>query len=260
MKIAEKHNLTVIEDCAQSPTALYKGRFAGTVADIGVLSLNYHKHIHTGEGGICLTSDSVLAERIQLIRNHAEAVVGGKGVQNLSNMIGFNFRLGEIEASIGIEQFKKLDYLVSEIVNKADILTKGLNELKGLRTPIVKENCTHVYYVYPLIINSKKVGCSRDRIHEALVAEGVPVGNKFGDLHLLPMYQKKIAYGKNGFPWNSDIYKGSVSYGKGTCPVAEDLNNNRYLGIGLCGYQFFDEEINLIIKAFQKVWDNLGKL
>tara|TARA_B100000315_G_scaffold256779_1_gene303590 strand:- start:1456 stop:2322 length:867 start_codon:yes stop_codon:yes gene_type:complete len=114
LEIAEKHDLIVIEDCAQSPTALYKGRFAGTVAHIGVLSLNYHKHIHTGEGGICLTNDSILAERMQMIRNHAEAVVGDKGVSDLSNMIGFNFRLGEIEAAIGMEQFKKLDQLVAD--------------------------------------------------------------------------------------------------------------------------------------------------
>ena len=260
MKIAEKNNLVVIEDCAQSPTAIYEGRFAGTIADIGVLSLNYHKHIHTGEGGICLTNDSILAEKIQLIRNHAEAVVGDKGVTDLSNMIGFNFRLGEIESAIGIEQFKKLDHLVSERVKRANKLTEGLNELEGLRTPIVKKDCTHVYYVYPLIINNEVVNCTRDRIHEALVAEGVPVSNEYANLHLLPMYQNKIAYGNNGFPWNSDVYKGNVSYEKGICPTAEDLNDKMYLGIGLCSYKFSDEEINLVIKAFHKVWDNLDKL
>jgi len=260
MKIAEKHNLVMIEDCAQSPTAIYKGRFAGTVGHIGVLSLNYHKHVHTGEGGICLTNDSVLAERMQLIRNHAEAVVGDKGVEDLSNMIGFNFRLGEIEAAIGIEQFKKLDHLVLERVKRADRLTEGIKGLKGLRSPIVKEQCTHAYYVYPLVLDSEKVSCSRDRIHSALQAEGVKVSNRYANLHLLPMYQNKIAYGNRGFPWSSDVYNGNVRYEKGICPVAEDLNDNRYLGIGMCAYEYSDADIDLIIEAFHKVWSNLDKL
>ena len=102
MLIAKKYNLKVISDSAQSPGVSYKGKYAGTLADVGCYSLNYHKHIHTGEGGICLTDDSSLAERMQLIRNHAEAVVENKGVQDLTNMIGFNFRLGEIEAAIEV--------------------------------------------------------------------------------------------------------------------------------------------------------------
>src|SRR6185295_11689903 len=113
MDLARGHGLKVVEDAAQAPGALYQGRFAGTVADVGVFSLNYHKHIHTGEGGVCVTEDSELADRMQLIRNHAEAVVGSKGTQNLSNMVGFNFRLGEIEAAMGIEQLKKLPQLVA---------------------------------------------------------------------------------------------------------------------------------------------------
>ncbi len=260
LAIAEKYNLTVIEDCAQSPMALYKGRLAGTVSHIGVLSLNYHKHIHTGEGGICLTNDSMLAERMQLIRNHAEAVVGEKGVVDLSNMIGMNFRLGEIEAAIGIEQFKKLDHLVAERVAKAERLSAGLCDLQYLRTPIVKKDCTHSYYVYPLVLDVEQLRCKRDMIHEALRAEGVPIGKSYANLHLLPLYQNKIAYGKSGFPWNSDVYKGTVNYSKGICPVAEELTNSRYLGMGMCHYNYSEDEIDLIIHAFQKVWNNLAQL
>ncbi|HJO92919.1 MAG TPA: DegT/DnrJ/EryC1/StrS family aminotransferase [Victivallales bacterium] len=260
MKIAKKYNLTVLEDSAQSPTALYKGKYAGTVADIGILSLNYHKHIHTGEGGICLTNNSNYAEKIQMIRNHAEAVVEGKGTADLSNMIGFNFRLGEIESAIGIEQFKKIDRLVSAKVNQAERLSEGLGCFKHLRPPVVKKDCTHVYYVYPIIVDCKKLGYSKDTIFNALIAEGIPIGKNYTNIHLLPMYQKKIAYGSNGYPWKSNIYRGKVSYDKGICPVAEDLNENRYFGIGICTYDFSDRDIEDIIKAFQKVWMNLTEL
>ncbi|MCG8380344.1 MAG: DegT/DnrJ/EryC1/StrS family aminotransferase, partial [Proteobacteria bacterium] len=75
MGIADKYNLKVISDTAQAPGAYYHGKYAGTIADVGGFSLNYHKHIHTGEGGILVTNDDQIAERLQLIRNHAEAVV-----------------------------------------------------------------------------------------------------------------------------------------------------------------------------------------
>lgn len=261
MAIAKAHDLKVIEDAAQAPGTLYKGKYVGTIADVGVFSLNYHKHIHTGEGGVCVTNDSELAERMQLIRNHAEACVEDKGVTNLSNMIGFNLRMTEIEAAIGIEQLKKLKGLVEERIHAADRLTAGIQNLKGLRPPVVREGCTHVYYVYPMLIDEKITGVSRDRIVEAIRIEGVPgLCNGYANVHLLPIYQNKIAYGKNGFPWNSEFCKRDVSYKKGICPVAENVQDKRYMGIEMCLHKYTDEEIDLVIQAFQKVWGDLSKL
>lgn len=173
MVIAEKYNLKVITDTAQAPGALYKGKYAGTLSHVGGYSLNYHKHIHTGEGGVLVTDDDVIAEKLQLIRNHAEAVVGGKGVSNLSNMVGYNFRLGEIECAIGIEQLKKLKGYVASRQHAAERLTQGLSGLVGLRTPIVKPNCTHAYYIYPLVLDIEQLEVPRARVIEALQAEGV---------------------------------------------------------------------------------------
>jgi len=260
MSIAEKHGLKVISDTAQAPGALYKGKYAGTIAHVGGYSLNYHKHIHTGEGGIIVTNDDDIAERLQLIRNHAEVVVGDKGVTNLSNMIGHNFRLGEIECAIGIEQLKKLGGFVESRQILANRLTEGLKGLGGLRTPLVKADRTHVYYVYPLILDLEELDVSRDRIHAALQAEGVAVGQRYQNIHLLPMYQQKMAYGSNGFPWTSDICHRDVSYSKGICPVAEELNDSTYLGFGMCVYDLCNQDVDLIIKAFQKVWNNLDAL
>ncbi len=260
MKIAHRHGLKVIEDCAQAPGARYKGKYVGTIADIGVFSLNYHKHIHTGEGGVCVTNDDALVERMQLIRNHAESVVGDKGVTDLSNMIGFNFRMTEIEAAIGIEQLKKLKDLVNERIHAANRLSAGISGLTGLTPPVVKPDCTHVYYVYPLLYDAKQNGVSRNQIVDALAAEGVSISNSYINLHLLPMYQRKQAYGTKGFPWSAPFYKGSVSYEKGICPVAEALNDGGYMGIGMCEYYYTDRQIDLIVQAFQKIWVNLDVL
>jgi perosamine synthetase len=260
MAIAAKYGLKVISDTAQAPAAMYKGKYAGTLAHIGGYSLNYHKHIHTGEGGILVTDDDELAERMRLIRNHAEAVVEDKGVTDLTNMIGYNFRLGEIECAIGIEQLKKLKGLVESRQRLCDRLSAGLRALSGLRVPVIQPDCTHVYYVYPLILDVNLLGVSRDTIWAALQAEGVPVGNRYQNLHLLPMYQKKIAYGSKGFPWTSEICRREVSYSRGICPVAEELNDVSYLSIGMCVYALTDDDIDLIVKAFSKVWNSMETL
>lgn len=260
MAIAAAHNLKVISDTAQSPGAMYKGRFAGTCAHVGGFSLNYHKHIHTGEGGILVTDDDQIAERLQLIRNHAEVVVGDKGVADLTNMVGHNFRLGEIECAIGIEQLKKLKGIVESRQALAEALTARLQELKGLKTPAVRSDRSHVYYVYAMQLDVQILGVSRDRICDALAAEGVAVSRKYQNIHLLPAYQKKIAFGSKGFPWTSDICHRDVNYSKGICPVAEELNESTYLGFGMCVYDLTDDDVELIAKAFRKVWSNLEAL
>jgi perosamine synthetase len=261
MDIARRHNLKVICDTAQSPGAVYKGAYAGTLADIGGYSLNYHKHIHTGEGGILVTNDDTLAEKMRLIRNHAEGVVGGKGTNDLANMVGFNFRLGEIECAIGIEQLKKLSRFVESRQVAADRLTAGLAGLKGLRTPIVRAEATHVYYVYPMVLDVEELGVSRARLVEALEAEGLEgLAAGYANVHLLPMYQKKIAFGNSGFPWTSDICKRDVSYDKGICPVAEHLHDVSFLGFEMCLHRLTDEEVDKVVAVFRKVWDNLDAL
>ena len=106
-----------------------------------------------------------------------------------------------------------------------------------------------------------KLGVSRDAIYDALEAEGVQgLAKKFANLHLLPMYQKKIAYGKNGFPWTAEFARKEVSYEKGICPNAELLHDKTYLGFQMCMFEMDDEEVELLLSAFKKVWNNLDKI
>jgi perosamine synthetase len=261
MAIAEKHGLKLITDTAQAPGTLYKNKVTGSLAHVGGYSLNYHKHIHTGEGGILVTNDDKIADRLRLIRNHAEAVVKGMGVTDLSNMIGYNFRLGEIECAIGIEQLKKLDGFVASRQKAAAKLTAGLRELKGLRTPIVKPGCTHAYYVFPMVLDIEELGVPRSRILDALIGEGVAgLAGGYVNVHLLPMYQQKIAYGSKGFPWTADFCKRDVSYQKGICPVAEKLHDETYLGFQMCMHELGDHDVDLVVAAFKKVWSAMDTL
>jgi len=112
-----------------------------------------------------------------------------------------------------------------------------------------------------MLLDLDRIGVTRAQLIEALEAEGVEgLTAGYACLHLLPMYQKKMAYGSKGFPWSSDICQRDVSYAKGICPVAERLNESDYLGYEMCLHQMSDDECDLLVAAFQKVWDNIGAL
>lgn len=257
--IADKHGLKLITDTAQSPGARIDGDFTGTLADIGGFSLNYHKHIHCGEGGILVTNDDKLAERLRLIRNHAESVIKSDDPAELSNMIGHNFRLGEIESAIASVQLDKLDARVASRQRVADQLNAGLAGLHGLSTPVVAPGATHVYYVYGMTLDLDAIGVSRALLVEALKAEGVGgLMAGYQNLHLLPVFRNKIALGAKGFPWT--IADRDIDYGAGVCPVAERLHSETFLGLAICVYELPPEDVDQIVAAFQKVWANLDSL
>lgn len=257
--IADKHRLMLITDTAQSPGARIDGAFTGTLADIGGFSLNYHKHIHCGEGGILVTNDDRLAERLQLIRNHAESVIKSDDPAELANMIGHNLRLGEIESAIASVQLDKLNARVASRQHVADQLTAGFAGLHGLTTPVVAPGATHVYYVYGMTLDLDSIGVSRARLVEALKAEGVGgLMAGYQNLHLLPVFRNKIALGSKGFPWT--IADRDIDYGAGVCPVAERLHNDTFLGLAICVYELPPEDVDQIVAAFQKVWANLDTL
>ena len=259
-KIAKKYKLKVISDTAQAIGAKYFKKHAGTIGDVGGYSLNYHKHIHTGEGGIVVTNSASIAKKVRLIRNHAEAVIKSNNKNVLSNMIGYNFRLGEIESAIGIEQLKKLPKILKERKKLCKKLISGLANIKGLNLANYSDKIDHVFYSFPIQIDEKIIKVKRYKIAKALRAEGVLINKGYTNLHLLPMYQNKIAYGSQGFPWSSDICRREISYKKGICPNAELLNDKTFMSIGISEHDYNIKDIDNIIEAFNKVWLSLDQL
>lgn len=257
-KIARKYNLKIICDSAQSILAKYKGQYSGTLGDIGGYSLNYHKHINTGEGGVIVTNKKNFADKLYAIRNHAEAIASGDK-NKLANMIGHNFRMGEIEAAIGIEQLKKVKKFVQLKKNIAHLLNIGLRNLPGLNIPKVRNTSTHSYYIYPLILDLNILKVSRKKIVDALRSEGVQgLIDQYINLHLYPMYQKKIAYGTKHFPWSMSVR--NISYSKGICPVAEELQQKSFIGIEIQKFELKNRDVQKIVNAFKKVWQNINAI
>lgn len=249
LKLKKKYNLKLISDNAQSINAKFKKLHTVNFFDVGGFSLNYHKIIQCGEGGVVVTNDDKIANKVRLIRNHGEAVVEKKGDKDLINIVGYNFRLGEIEAAISIQQLNKLNNLAKKRQQLALRLSKGLSVLKYLKLPVTKNNCSHSFYTFGMQLEKKLIR-HRDAIIDLLRKDGVPVFKNYGNVHLLPIFKNKIAYGKSGFPWSLNKDKKYIY----SCPNSEFLNKFSYIGIPMCDYELSSNDIDNIIRAFIKVW------
>jgi dTDP-4-amino-4,6-dideoxygalactose transaminase len=254
MAIAREHNLRVIEDTAQAPGARLGGRYAGTLGDAGVFSLNYHKTIHTGEGGVVVTDDDDIADRVRLIRNHGEVVVKNKGTADIVNLIGFNYRMGEIEAAIASEQLKKLERLLQPRIDAAEFLSARLGRLNGITPPAAGAGVRHGYYVYAIKYDERVVGVPRAEFAAAIRAEGVPVSEGYVEpIYMQPVYQQRLAFGRDGFPFTYPGYKGRVSYERGLCPVTERLYERELLILAVCHANITAADLEDVAAAFEKV-------
>lgn len=268
MAIAKKYDLKVIEDAAQAPGVLYKGRPVGAIGDVGGFSLNFHKHIHTGEGGLLVTDNDEIALRCRLIRNHGENATEAFAVEDISNTIGSNYRFTELQAAIGIEQFKKLQGFLVHRAKLGHYLDSRLRSIPGLTVQHIESGSTHSYYMYPVRFDENIVGISRNLFLRAVAAE-LPKP-KFWDttpfaegyvkpLYLNPVYQKKIAIGKKGFPFN---YNQGITYEypQGLCPVTENLYYKELLLSPLVREGMAIQDIKDFADAIEKVIDNIDDL
>lgn len=253
MEIAKKHNLYVIEDNAQAPGATVNGREAGTIADIGVFSLNYHKVIHSGEGGILLTDNDKLAYKCQLIRNHGEVALDEKDDMD-TIALGSNLRMSELHAAIGIEQLKKLDGFLDTRHHLAERIKASINQREGLVPAYVPEGYTHSYYVYPIKFKKAVWGISRQLFAKAMEAEGFPLGIGYvKPIYLMNIYKHKRVFNKTTYPF-AFIDKPTQDYKPGLCPVVERMHDDELLTADICRVPYTDKDIDDFFKAVDKIW------
>lgn len=264
--IARKHDLWIIEDTAQAPGGTYKNRFTGTLGDIGVFSLNYHKHIHCGEGGIVVTNDNTIADRIRLIRNHGESVVEGMGVSNIVNLIGFNFRMTEMEAAVARCQLKKMPGLIEKRIENQEYIADRLAAIPAITAPVTRAGCKHVYYMDAYKFDEGIAGVSRDNfikavqaelpVFEGREAEGVRINYGYvKPIYLQPIFQEKTAYGSNHFPFNNPE-RMDRTYNRGDCPVCERMYENELFTHEMMLPSMTKNDMDDVIQAFYKVWEN----
>ena len=255
--LADEHGIHLIEDNAQAPSAMEDGRPCGTIGHIGVFSLNYHKHIHTGEGGMCVTADDHLAKRLRLIRNHGENAVEWMEMDDLANMVGFNLRMTELSAAVGIEQLAAIDEHIGPRQRLAEALSGSVDGLAGITAPPVRDGCTHNYYCWTVRYDAAAAGVSRETFSRALAAEGFPQSVGYvAPLYLLPLFDKRIAIGGDGYPFTLT----NRHYGKGLCPVTERLHEKEAIVFQPCAWQIDGETAEKMVEAIRKVHAGIADL
>lgn len=260
MRIARKHKLAVIEDCAQAPGTRYKGRLVGTIGDIGVFSFQETKNITTGEGGMAVTKTSEFAKRMRLIRNHGESVPDSSWSEDsLSNLVGMNYRITELTAAVGIAQLKKLDENNRYRIENYSYLRDSLSGLPGISVTELRQGV--VPHVFSMLYDSKVTGVFRSKIIAALRAEGVPVGSGYQRLmYENPIFLKKIAYGNRHCPWSCRFYGKKRTYSLGDCPVAEGLIREKFIWFYHINRPNGPGRMKQVAMAFKKVFGNVNRL
>lgn len=237
MKIAKEQNIPVIEDCAQCYLGEYKGRLAGSIGDFSCFSFENSKHISVGEGGIVLTDDETMAEKVRKC--------GGIGFKNLSadggrirlnedvfqdpdykrhDTLGWNYRLPELNAAVAVAQLERLEEIVEKRVTIAKYFEEAIEGCSWLVPQKVPEGYTSSYWTYAIKYEGdESIGVSWREFRKAYIENG---GDGFYAAwsvpYLEPVMQNGYYYGK-GCPINCPQYNVNISYEKGLCPVAESI-------------------------------------
>ena len=223
--IVRERDLFLVEDCALATGAEYHGQKVGTLGDLGCFSFGVGKQLNLGQGGMVVTDDSNTALAIEE-RNHHYSMPRMGRLVGQAEIMGFNFKLTEIHAAIGLVQLAKLDHLNKRRIANAAALTQYLEGEKRLRLPRVPDGVKHVFNVYPVILCEEAICINRDAFMDALRAEGVPCDPLFDTpINLEPTFQKRIGYG-SGCPFECPLYlaQGGVAcYSEGLCPTAEAI-------------------------------------
>lgn len=221
MEFAREYGLKVIEDCAEAHGAECNGQRVGSFGDIGCFSFYANKLITTGEGGMCVTNDAKLAEQLRLLRNLAFTTPRFK-----HDYIGFNYRLTNVQAAIGVAQMERLQGNIAGKRALAREYTNVLQHVPGLRLPVEKDWAHNVYWMYGVVVEPQ-YPLSRDQLMKHLEDRGIETRTMFCPMQLQPAL---------------DAYLRFVS-----CPEAEDLwRHGFYLPSSV---DLTDAEIQVICEA-----------
>lgn len=186
MKIAKDHNLYVIEDCAEAHGAQYKGEKTGSVGDIACFSFYGNKIITTGEGGMCLTNDEGLAEKMRILRDHGMR----PEKRYWHEVVGFNYRMTNLQAALGVAQVKKINTFIRRKREITETYNSLLKDVEGITLPPEMPWAKNVYWLYSILIDKKEFGVSRDKLMVNLAENGVETRRFFYPIHTMPPYSK----------------------------------------------------------------------
>ncbi|QSF43798.1 UDP-4-amino-4,6-dideoxy-N-acetyl-beta-L-altrosamine transaminase [Paenibacillus tianjinensis] len=242
--IARENNLVVIEDAAHALGAQYKNKSIGSIGDMTMFSFHPVKHITTGEGGMITTNNPLYYEKLLQFRSHGITRNPDHMIQNHGpwyyemQFLGYNYRLTDIQAALGISQLKKLEQFVDLRKKYAAMYNEAFRHTKTIQIPYQSNSGVSSWHLYIIALNLEQLKGSRKNIFEALLKENIGVNVHYIPVHLLPYYQE-------------------LGYKQGLCPNAEQLYN-RIITLPL--FQGMSEQdVHDVIRAVNKVLNHYSK-
>lgn len=199
-EICDDRRIALIEDAAHAHGGKLGGQFAGSFGDAGCFSFYPTKVMTTGEGGMVTTNNDEIAEKARILRDQGKESFGSGRIVAL----GYNWRMNEISASIGLVQMGRLAEMIEKRNKTAEYYDHELIKVDGIRPLTKPQNSVHNYYKYVAILDQ---GVNRDRFKERLKALGVRCGGEvyWPPIHLQPIYQKLLGTRKGDFPMAEDV-------------------------------------------------------
>jgi len=217
LAFAEKAGLKVIADSAESLGAVYKGRKVGSIAPLNIFSFFPNKNITTGEGGMITTDDDEKAAFIRQLRNQ------GQDDRYHHIHLGYNYRMADIPAAIGIEQLKRIEFILEEKDRMAKGYSEALREDPDISPPFVPEYVDrHSWYLYGV---SVREGLDRDKIVSELKSNGIDTRLSFPPIHTQPYYRKRFGYKDDSYPLSYKAWKQKIDLPLWVGLTVEDQND-----------------------------------
>ena len=233
LELARQHNLRVIEDAATAIGATYNGRFCGTMGDVGCFSFHPRKVITTGEGGMIVTNNDQLTEKIALLRSHGGIRKKGRFTFEAA---GYNYRLSDVQGAIGVAQMRKLDWLIARRRELAKTLTEKLCQIGNVTTPQEPASCEHIYQSYVVLLDDR---IDRDRMIAAMRDRGIETTLGTYALHCQPFFMREYGYEAGDLPNSRQAYRQSL-----TLPLYPSMTN---------------AELESVAVAFEQIVESVNK-
>lgn len=207
MDLAKAHRLHVVEDCAHAPGAEYEGKKCGSIGEIACFSFFSNKNMTTGEGGIVTTNDDRLADRIRLMRSHGMTTLTldrHKGHAHSYDVVelGFNYRLDEIRAALGLVQLAKLEKNNEQRKMIAECYRERLTDIPLLESPF--ENFEHksAHHILPILLDKH---INRNRLMDEMRLKGIQTSIHYPPIHLFSYYREQFKCGRGELPLTEDV-------------------------------------------------------
>jgi len=236
-EIGQTKDIKIIEDCAQAHGAEYKGKKVGSFGDANCWSFYATKNMTTGEGGMVTTDNKEVENKIRAIRNH------GMVNRNDHLYLGYNYRMSEIHAAIGIVQLKKLESLNNKRIKNSNKIRKELESLDWLEAQYIPDYVKHAFFWCAFKIDEKKIGMSGKQLREFLLENGLEVRHRYTK----PLYKQPVLL-ENNF---NGLVPNKLDYSNVFLPKVEEIAGRL---IGLPNHPgLTDNDINEVVSIMKKV-------